>query len=620
MKLAHSVRNLNSRHLGSCGTIITSLIILGVILFGFRSAANASQKKSAQREIKNRWVTSAAHAPRLQQRFFHSTAAKTKVSYHIYTPTVYDTDKKRRFPVLYWLHGSGGGLRGLPKLVKHFDGAIRSGKIPPMIVVFPNGMPDSMWCNSKDGKVPMETVVIKELLPHIDATIRTISSRNGRMIEGFSMGGYGAARLGFKYPDLFGTASILGAGPLQLNFTAEIGPKDKARARTRILGTAYGNDQSYFLAQSPWALAKKNVESIRGKLRVRQIVGDRDGMLNPNRDLHAHLEALHIPHTWTVLPGVRHNPLQVFRSLEKTNWNFYRETFGLETLRSSKSKPKTYFLVVGKARVADPARQQEIARVAVRNVVEASRKSHQDIVIDALAESVMTKDQFRQGKVKEKVTGKIFKEHLSRLIATATPQDTVVIYTHGHGRKDGFEKSQPLGGIAMDLPIRRLEHKGTILWDEYTDLILDIPAKNVVVLTMACFSGGLVEHLNSPKVRKRWEHRHQKEGRNLIVLTSQCKDKPSSPIAKNSKVINPFTYAVTKMLAGEACGFKLKHGKPVSYSKKDDKLTVGELIDFTLYTTEHTLSERPRMKNNAKPQVTGSFDRADVLSFGTRSR
>jgi len=55
------------------------------------------------------WGAPKGRAARVQFRAFDSAAVKTKVSYHIYTPEVYDTEKERRFPVLSWLHGSGGG-------------------------------------------------------------------------------------------------------------------------------------------------------------------------------------------------------------------------------------------------------------------------------------------------------------------------------------------------------------------------------------------------------------------------------------------------------------------------------------------------------------------------------
>ncbi|MCK5325471.1 MAG: hypothetical protein KAJ57_05665 [Woeseiaceae bacterium] len=54
---------------------------------------------------------------------------------------------------------------------------------------------------------------MEELIPHVDASYRTISERQGRGIEGFSMGGYGSAYLGIKYNDLFSSVSVL-AGAL----------------------------------------------------------------------------------------------------------------------------------------------------------------------------------------------------------------------------------------------------------------------------------------------------------------------------------------------------------------------------------------------------------------------
>jgi len=57
---------------------------------------------------------------------------------------VYDTEKELKFPVLYWLHGSGGGTGGILPLSAHFDRAIRMGKIPPMLVVFANGLASSL--------------------------------------------------------------------------------------------------------------------------------------------------------------------------------------------------------------------------------------------------------------------------------------------------------------------------------------------------------------------------------------------------------------------------------------------------------------------------------------------
>ena len=275
----------------------------------------------------SRWVLPAVAAPRVERHIFQSAAVKAKVSYFLYTPEIYGTEKERRFPVLYWLHGTGGGAQGIAPLSAFFDRAIREGKIPPMLIVFPNGLSSSMWCDSKDGAVPMETVVVKELIPHIDATFRTIAKREGRIIEGFSMGGYGAARLGFKYPDLFANISILAGGPLDLEFK---GPRATGNPKERegILQTTYGGDMEYFKTQSPWMLAEQNNATVRERTNVRVVVGADDFTAGLNRKLAAHLKQVGIPHTFTEIPQIAHSTMPLLNAHGEKNWEFYRNAFG----------------------------------------------------------------------------------------------------------------------------------------------------------------------------------------------------------------------------------------------------------------------------------------------------
>jgi enterochelin esterase-like enzyme len=284
------------------------------------------------------WVTPAVQAPRLQFRTFESAAAKTKVSYHLYAPEAYDKEPERRFPVLYWLHGSGGGIPGIAPLTALFDRAIREGKIPPMLVVFANGMTSSMWCDSKDGSVPMETVVIKELIPRIDATFRTLAAREARLIEGFSMGGYGAARLGLKYPAVFGAVSILAGGPLDLDFAGPRATGNPAE-RARILKEKWGGDMAYYREQSPLTLAEQNAALVRGKVVIRQAVGDQDNTMELNRAFSEHLGKLEISHTFTNLPGVAHDTLAIFSALGDANWAFYRAVFAEREALDRKENP-----------------------------------------------------------------------------------------------------------------------------------------------------------------------------------------------------------------------------------------------------------------------------------------
>jgi len=289
------------------------------VLAGLASAVSAQVSGDlAGRE----WITAAVEATGLSHRTFHSAAVGRAVSYHIYRPEAYGAERDRPFPVLYWLHGSGGGLGGLPQLAGHFGTAMREGKIPPMLVVFPNGLDQSFWMDSKDGTVPMETVLMDELVPHVDATYHTIASREGRIVEGFSMGGYGAARLGFKHNATFGAMSILAGGPLQREFTET--PRASEEARERVLRNVFGGEHAYFREQSPWMLAEENADDLRGGTRIRLVIGDRDEMLQVVRDFHSHLTDLAISHDFIELPGVGHIAPQILNALGEDAWEFYR--------------------------------------------------------------------------------------------------------------------------------------------------------------------------------------------------------------------------------------------------------------------------------------------------------
>lgn len=270
------------------------------------------------------WVLPEVAAPAVQRVIFQSQAVGQPVSCYVSTPPVYTQEKQRRFPVLYWLHGSGGSSpAAVAQLSQRYTEAMNAGKVPPMILVFPNGLPMGMWCDWKDGSVKLESLLIQELIPHIDREFRTQAERAGRIIEGFSMGGYGAARLGFRHPQLFCAVSLLGAGPLQLDFTEA--PRAGPRGRDRVMGTVYGDDMAYFQALSPWKSAEQNAAKLREGLLIRQVIGDRDETLRFNRDFHQHLEALRIPHAYRQLPGIPHNPTAVLDASGDEHWAFYQK-------------------------------------------------------------------------------------------------------------------------------------------------------------------------------------------------------------------------------------------------------------------------------------------------------
>ena len=128
----------------------------------------------------------------------------------IYLPVGYTHDQKKRYPVLYLLHGSPGGKEDWlinADLQSQLDELIATKVLPPMLVVMPDGngsaIVDSEYLDATKVKQPMESHIVKELVPYIDLHYRTLADRKYRAIGGLSSGAYGAVNLGLRHPDLF---------------------------------------------------------------------------------------------------------------------------------------------------------------------------------------------------------------------------------------------------------------------------------------------------------------------------------------------------------------------------------------------------------------------------------
>jgi enterochelin esterase-like enzyme len=286
---------------------------------------------SAQTDRTLPWVTSEIKASRIVFRTFQSKTVGANVSYHVYLPKDYEKSLNR-FPVLYWLHGTEGGLEGIRPLSSLVHEAIESGKMPGVIVVFVNGLPRRLWSNSKNGSSPVETVFINEVIPDVDKTFRTRSSRAGRIIEGFSMGGYGAARLGFKYPNLFAGISVLAGGPLDLEFA---GPRAKhaPQLREEILKEVCSGDVGYFKKLSPWQIAATAAASLRSnRISIRMAIGNLDNSLQLSQRFHLRLDSLNIPHQYFEVPDVGHDAVRLLEYLLLKDRSFYFRVLGIKEL------------------------------------------------------------------------------------------------------------------------------------------------------------------------------------------------------------------------------------------------------------------------------------------------
>jgi len=116
----------------------------------------------------------------------------------IYTPPGYS--KKKKYPVLYLLHGIGGDEKewlkgGSPQVV--LDNLYAENKLEPMIVVMPNGraMKDDRAIGNVFDKDKVEAFatfekdLLNDLIPFIEKKYPTLNDREHRAIAGLSMGG-----------------------------------------------------------------------------------------------------------------------------------------------------------------------------------------------------------------------------------------------------------------------------------------------------------------------------------------------------------------------------------------------------------------------------------------------
>lgn len=146
----------------------------------------------------------------IEKREIPSLLLKTTMKVNIYLPIKYYSESKRKYPVLFLLHGYPGTNNDWlinTNLQQRLDERINSGKLPPLIVIFPdmNGpvIRDSQYLDATKIDQKMESYFVTELIPYIDDNYRTTKSRSNRAIGGLSSGGYGALYLGLKYNSLF---------------------------------------------------------------------------------------------------------------------------------------------------------------------------------------------------------------------------------------------------------------------------------------------------------------------------------------------------------------------------------------------------------------------------------
>ncbi len=149
---------------------------------------------------------------RFTELSFDSTVTRKKVTYRVYLPPCY-FETGRRYPVAILLPGADQDRTvwiDQLKMNQALDAGMAMRALPPMILVMPDGG-DILNLNNFTASGSYETLILKEVLPHMENNFCTWKEREGRVIAGISRGGFWAFEIGLRHADIF--SAIAGHSP-----------------------------------------------------------------------------------------------------------------------------------------------------------------------------------------------------------------------------------------------------------------------------------------------------------------------------------------------------------------------------------------------------------------------
>ena len=218
----------------------------------------------------------------------------------VYVPPV---TNMQHVPIVILLHGVYGSTwcwplkAGVHQIAHRL---ITEKIIAPMILAMPSDglyRDGSAYLPHKDG-YDYEKWIVEDVTDAIKQEITIASSQSPLFITGLSMGGYGALRMGAKYPHLF-------------------------KAFSGLSSITEFNQLAYWYENGNIEEISRNVVSQPGVLETILLnqaslppfmfdCGDRDILIEANRKLHRDLESNNIPHVYNEYPG-------------EHNWNYWRD-------------------------------------------------------------------------------------------------------------------------------------------------------------------------------------------------------------------------------------------------------------------------------------------------------
>jgi S-formylglutathione hydrolase FrmB len=171
-----------------------------------------------------RWITSRTFEVDITTAKVSANSVNGPHRVRVTLPNTYFDTTTTRFPVLYLFHGGAGGNSAQWTTGGGDAEGITNGK--PIITVMPDAGKvgwETNWVDQSGGAQAWRDFHVDQLIPWVDANLRTIASKSGRAIAGLSMGGFGAIRYAQDRPDLFTyAASFSGAVDLSNSGTRSV--------------------------------------------------------------------------------------------------------------------------------------------------------------------------------------------------------------------------------------------------------------------------------------------------------------------------------------------------------------------------------------------------------------
>ena len=209
-------------------------------------------EESPQTSVSSPWNTvKRAVSPDIKHQSFASKVVNAEVGYNVWLPPGYDGGTAR-YSVLYFLPGNGGNeYDGTSPVLQRVRAAVKKKTLPPVICVFCNPGNGTF----RDNRVPGvlgETMFITEFVPRIDREFRTVASRNGRAVTGFSMGGGGTLRFVLGHPQMFAAGVSWGCPRLKEEEAAmsRLGQVKEAGTAVMIVFGTKESDKSAGVAEA----------------------------------------------------------------------------------------------------------------------------------------------------------------------------------------------------------------------------------------------------------------------------------------------------------------------------------------------------------------------------------